>query len=113
MRYNRYRNTKVEVDGIMFHSKKEAQRYQELLLLERGGIISDLKLQPRFLLQDKFKHKDKRYRKIEYSADFQYVEDGDTIVEDVKSFITKKDPVYRLKKKLLLFKYPDINFKET
>jgi len=46
-------------------------------------------------------------------ADFRYIEDGKEVVEDVKSVITKKHPVYALKKKLLLKQYPNINFLET
>ena len=34
--------------------------------------ISDLELQPRFLLQESFKKNGKTYRKIEYVADFAY-----------------------------------------
>ena len=80
----KYKNKKVEIDGIKFDSKKEANRYCELKLLERAGKIFDLKLQPRFLLQENFKYKNKTYRKIEYVADFEYTENGQTVVEDVK-----------------------------
>lgn len=69
---NKYRNKKVIVDGEEFDSKKEGNRYKELRLLERAGEISNLELQPRFLLQDKFKKNGKTYRKIEYVADFMY-----------------------------------------
>ena len=51
---------------------QESRRYKELKLLERAGEISNLKLQPRFLLQDSFKKNGKTYRKIEYVADFMY-----------------------------------------
>ena len=60
---NKYRNKKVIVDGKEFDSKKEGDRYKKLRLLERAGEISDLELQPRFLLQDKFKKNGKTYRK--------------------------------------------------
>jgi len=110
---NKFGNRKVEVDGICFDSAKEARRYRELSLCEKAGAIQKLELQPRFILQESFKQNGKTHRKIEYIADFRYVENGQTIVEDVKSFITKKHPVYALKKKLLLKKYPDINFLET
>lgn len=50
-----------------------------------------------------------------YKADFKYFdnEKGKYIVEDVKSPITAKDKVYRLKIKMLLTKYPDIEFVEV
>ena len=69
---NKYRNKKVQVDMYVFDSIRESQRYKELKLLERAGEISNLKLQPRFLLQDSFKKNGKTYRKIEYIADFSY-----------------------------------------
>lgn len=64
--------------------QQNGQRYRELVLLERAGKISNLQLQPRFLLQESFKKNGKTYRKIEYVADFQYIENSKTIVEDVK-----------------------------
>lgn len=42
---NKYRNNKVTYDGIIFDSKKEAQRYAELKLLERTGRIKELRRQ--------------------------------------------------------------------
>ncbi len=69
---NKYRNKKVIVDDYIFDSVQESRRYKELKLLERAGKISNLKLQPRFLLQDSFKKNGKTYRKIEYVADFMY-----------------------------------------
>ena len=69
---NKYRNKKVQVDMYVFDSIRESQRYKELKLLERAGEISNLELQPRFLLQDSFKTNGKSYRKIVYIADFYY-----------------------------------------
>jgi len=110
---SKFGNRPVEIDGVRFDSGKEARRYNELKLLERAGQIKNLELQPRFLLQEAFKHNGETHRKIEYVADFRYIEDGKQVVEDVKSVITKKHPVYALKKKLLFKKYPDISFLET
>lgn len=105
---NKYRNKKVIVDGKKFDSKKEGDRYKELRLLERAGEISDLELQPRFLLQDKFKKNGKAYRKIEYVADFKYIENGKTIVEDVKGMQTD---VFKLKHKIFEKTYPDLELR--
>ena len=69
---NKYFNKKTVVDGIQFDSKLEANRYCELKLLEKSGEIKDLKLQPKFLLQESFKKNGKTYRKVEYIADFTY-----------------------------------------
>lgn len=105
----KYHSQKTEVDNITFDSKKEAKRYTELKLLQRAGIISNLKLQPRYELQPSFKKHDKTYRKIEYVGDFEYQMNGETIVEDVKGFKTE---AYKLKKKLFEFKYRDKEIKE-
>ena len=99
MAYNKYRNVKTTIDGIKFDSKAEASRYTELKLLEKAGEITDLKLQPRFILQHNFKHKNKTVRAITYMADFQYSENGKEIVEDVKGVETA---VFKIKKKMFL-----------
>lgn len=98
-RYTRnYRNKfgaqRTVRDGVSFHSKKEADRYSELSILERGGIITGLKLQVPF---DLFVNGMKICR---YIADSVYIEDGKQIVEDVKSKATLT-PEYRIKKKLM------------
>lgn len=105
---NKYRNKKVIVDGKEFDSKKEGNRYKELKLLERAGTITDLELQPRFLLQDSFKKNGRTFRKIEYIADFQYIENGKTIVEDVKGIQTD---VFKLKHKIFEKVYPDLELR--
>ena len=98
----KYNNTKTVVDGIKFDSKREAERYKELKLLERAGKISDLILQPRFELLPKHTINGRNVRKIEYIADFQYKENGKTVVEDAKGFKTKE---YLIKKKWFEYKY--------
>lgn len=113
MTYSKYKARKTTIDGITFDSKKEAGRYQELKLLERAGAIKDLALQPRFLLQDKFKYQGKTERKIEYVADFKYLDTktGKVMVEDVKGF---KTDVYKLKRKIFLKQYGgDFEFLES
>ena len=50
-RRGKYNARKVEIDGITFDSLKEANRYSELKLLEKAGLIKDLTLQPRFNLK--------------------------------------------------------------
>ena len=110
----KYHNTKVIYDGIKFDSKKEKTRFITLKQLEKAGIIKELELQPKFLLLDTIHYKGKTYPKTYYKADFKYFdnEKGKYIVEDIKSPITAKDKVYRLKIKMLLTKYPDIEFRE-
>lgn len=111
---NKYRNIKTTYDDIKFDSKKEKNRYIQLKQLEKLGYIKDLKMQVPYLLIDTIKYKGKTYPKTQYYVDFQYTEvkTGKVIVEDVKSEITRKDKTYRLKIKLLLSKYPEIDFEE-
>lgn len=105
---NKYRNKKVIVEDYVFDSIQESRRYKELKLLLKAGQISNLELQPHFLLQDSFKKNGKTYRKIEYIADFKYIEEGKTIVEDVKGMQTD---VFKLKRKLFEKKYPDLELR--
>mgnify|MGYP004457616349 CR=1 FL=1 len=91
---------------VRLHSKKEAKYYSELKIREKAGEIKELKLQPRFLLQNGFSYNGKRYRKIEYIADFEYfdVMENKHVVVDVKGY---KTDVYQIKKKLFLNEYGD------
>ena len=110
---NKYHAKKTEVDGIRYDSKKEANRYQELLMLERAGQIKDLRRQVRYELQEGFIGiSGKLVRPIYYVADADYYEGGKHIVEDVKSPATKTK-TYLIKRKLFRKLYPDVLFKEV
>ena len=95
---SKYGAIKTEIDGIMFDSKHEAKRYQELRLLEQAGEIENLRLQVPYELIEKSKYG----RSIKYVADFVYSRNGLTVVEDAKGVRT---PVYRLKKRMMAEKY--------
>lgn len=105
---NKYRNKKVQVDMYVFDSIQESRRYKELKLLERAGKIQNLELQPHFLLQDSFRKNGKTFRKIEYIADFKYIENGKTIVEDVKGIQTE---VFKIKHKIFEKIYPELELR--
>ena len=113
----KYHSKKTAIDGITFDSRKEAERYSELKLLERCGAISNLELQKVYELIPAQYELYERYGKngnrlkdgkkcIEkscvYKADFVYIdnETGQQVVEDVKGFRTKE---YKIKKKLMLY----------
>lgn len=101
------------MDGITFASRSEMTRYVELKMLERAGVIKDLELQPKYVLQPAFTDKDgKHHREIAYFADFRYlnVSTACNIVEDCKG---QRTEVYKLKIKMLRYTHPDINFIET
>jgi hypothetical protein len=109
---NKYRNIKTVVNNITFDSKKEAARYSELLLLEKAKELSNLQLQKPFEICPK-KNGNKRARY--YVADFVYYDrfSRTWVIEDVKSPITRKNPVYSLKKALILANYPEYEFRES
>ena len=110
----KYGNKKVEADGFMFDSTKEFNRYYELKLLQRAGRIRELEVHPKFELQPKFRdNSGVAHRAITYSGDFAYIENGVHVVEDVKSEMTRTLRHYKDKKKILLYKFPDIVFKEV
>lgn len=98
---NKFNAQKVEIDGLTFDSKKEANRYCELKLLERAGVIHELKTQVFFELIPS----NKKERGVAYVADFTYFENGQYIVEDTKSPATRKIASYIIKRKLMLERY--------
>ena len=110
MGYNKYHNKKTIIDGFKFDSEMESHYYIYLKHLKEIGEVVAFELQPTFLLQEGFNTKEgKRIRCIEYTADFRVIyRDGHEEVIDVKGKMTE---VFKLKKKMLLYKYRDINFK--
>lgn len=111
--YRKYHNTNTIADGIKFDSKLEAERYAQLKILERAGVIRGLELQPSFELLPSFRKNGKTWRKTVYKADFRYIlADGDRIIiEDVKGSTAVITDVFRLKQKLFEYKYPELSIK--
>lgn len=116
----KYGNHKTKIDGIEFASRKEANRYAELKILEQAGEIKDLKLQEKFVLIPAQREPDtigarggvKKGKLIEqelsYIADFVYTETetGRMVVEDVKGYKQSDAAAYRvftIKRKLMLY----------
>lgn len=111
---NKYQAIKTTVNGIEFDSRKEARRYQDLLLLQRAGVIKNLERQVKFVLIPAQYETTIRYGKkgqrlkdgqrllekeCSYVADFVYEDNGKKVVEDTKGFKTKD---YIIKRKLML-----------
>ena len=109
----KYHNTKVTLGGITFDSKLEADRWAELTMLERLGVIQNLERQKEYVLIPTQKlptpisqpSKGGGYMKsvekaVKYVADFVYQKDGQTVVEDTKGFKTEG---YIIKRKLMLY----------
>ena len=100
---SKYHSRKTVVNGIKFDSRREADAYCKLFLLERAGKISNLRLQVPYELQEKFTLKGKTIRAIKYVADFVYTdENGVEHIIDVKGVRTE---VYKLKKKMFMYRY--------
>jgi hypothetical protein len=89
---NKYFAEKVTVDGIVFDSGHEAERYIQLKLFVAAGVIKNLRLQVPFRIEVN------SIRICTYKADFVYEEAGSEIVEDAKGKATR---IYNLKKRLM------------
>lgn len=110
----KYGNAAAQVDGKLFDSRKEANRYMELLIMQRAGKISNLRTQVKYILIPEQRELppegSKKLGKVierecAYLADFAYedLEDGGkTVVEDTKGFRTKE---YIIKRKLMLERF--------
>ena len=95
----KYHNERAERNGVKFDSRKQARRYDELMVMLRAGIISDLRLEPQFTLQESYiTETGERIRAVRYTADFSYRFGGKLVVEDVKSKPTRTKEYLRNKK---------------
>ena len=95
-----------------FDSKGEYARWQDLLLLQKAGVIVGLKRQVRYeLIPAYVTAKGKKCRAVTYIADFRYYDsrEGEWVTEDFKGYVTE---VYRLKRKMMYYRY-GIEIKET
>jgi len=101
----KYNNRKIEIDGYTFDSRLEADFYLRLKPLVKSGKIKELKIHPRYLLQEGFSKNGKHYQPIYYIADFEVLyDDGAVVIYDTKGMRTE---VYKIKKKLFEYKYQD------
>ena len=114
----KYKNKKIEIDGIKFDSTKEGKRYIVLKQALAEGVIQDLKLQVKYELipsikeeyVEHLKTKDKIKTRtlqlpITYTCDFQYLKDGELVVEDIKASPKLLPKEFTLKEKLMFWKY--------
>lgn len=97
---SKWGNVKVVVDNIKFDSTKEAERYIELKLLQTHSVISELRIQVPYQLNDGGKYS------FKYIADFEYISEGKKITEDVKPWDQNKKqfvftPLFKKKAKLM------------
>ena len=102
---NKYRNKKVQVDGIWFDSKKESRIYGELKLLKASGEIVGFELQKVFELIPAQRGEDGKVieRACTYRADFVVTyPDGEVSVIDAKGS-RGLDQKWPIKRKLMLY----------
>jgi hypothetical protein len=87
---NKYGAKKTMVGDIKFDSRREANRWMELQLLERAGEISDLRRQVKVELMGQHRPLFTRTgRKMKMTFDFAYMEDGVQIYDDAKGLPTR------------------------
>jgi hypothetical protein len=107
----KYNNKKVEWNGILFDSRRELDRYLDLLAEVQAGNIGDLMRQVTFVLAPAV-HMEGNARKtpaLRYVADFIYVRHGRLVVEDAKGMKTRA----YLQKKHLMKTVHGIDIKEV
>ncbi len=114
---SKYHAQKTTINGITFDSKLEAERFRQLMLLEKAGKIYALRLQPEFqILHGYINAKTgEKIKSTYYIGDFEYIEKGDNgenevIVEDVKGVETDS---FRIKWKLVRRAYPEYHFRKV
>lgn len=111
---SKYHNVKVRtLDGVIHDSRREATRWNQLRLLEKGGYITNIRRQVRFVLipaqyeastvgrRGGIKRGKLLERECAYVADFVYTDlkTNEIVVEDTKGYRTKD---YIIKRKLML-----------
>ncbi len=95
-------------DGILFGSEAEMRAYKVLRIAAGHGLISDLKLQPRYVLQEPFTDgQGTRHRAVAYVGDFYFIREGKRVVVDVKG---REAPGFRAKWKMAIKLYPEVTF---
>lgn len=97
---SKWNNIICRQDGFTFDSKAELERYNELLLLEKGGKIQEIRVHPiwKFVTAEGIIVR-------RYEADFSYQEKGSLVVEDVKNPINALESKFRRNCKLMLEHY--------
>jgi hypothetical protein len=111
-RFGKYRAVKSQCRAGHTHdSKREAIRCNELHDLQAAGTISDLIIHPQywFVINGRqIKHGNGR--RVGYRSDFEYVENGINVTEDVKGVVVRDWP---LRRAIFIALFPDHQLRET
>ena len=100
---NKYHATKIDSADGKFDSALEYKRWVYLKCLEAEGTIKNLVRQvPYTLIPTQYKNGKVLYRETKYVSDMEYdvVETGEHVVEDVKGIVL---PIFRLKQKMMFY----------
>lgn len=114
MSKSKYNAKKVELDGYVFDSQHERDVYLQLKEMQQRGEIEGLEVHPTFLIvpkqteeytTPKGKVKERVVeRPAYYEGDFYYTDkEGDAHLVDAKSEMTRKLPLYKLKRKMVRY----------
>jgi len=95
---SKYKSKKVIMYGRKFDSLREAARAGTLILEEKAGIIKDLKFQVVYELAPSVIINGRKKPALRYISDFEYIRNGELVVEDVKGMLTI---VYKIKRHLM------------
>lgn len=110
----KYHAKKTTVNGITFASKLEAERFEQLLMLEKAGEICGLMLQVEFQILKGWINPDtgEKTKSRHYVADFVYIDNATNkmIVEDTKGIETME---FRLKWVMVKSLYPQYEFRKV
>lgn len=107
---NKYHARKVTIDNIVFDSLAESRRYTTLKYMQLAGEISALRVHTPFIVVPEFAYLGKKVAAITYEPDFDYLENGNHVCEDVKSPATMTAE-FRIKQKLFWRRFPYIELR--
>ena len=110
--FGKYRAVKAQCNAGHTHdSKREAVRCNELHDLQAAGAISDLIMHPQYWFVINGRQvKHANGRRVGYKSDFEYVENGIKVTEDVKGVIVRDWP---LRRAIFIALFPDYQLRET
>jgi hypothetical protein len=111
-RFGKYRAVKSQCNAGHTHdSKREAVRCNELHDLQAAGAISDLIIHPQYWFVINGRQvKHANGRRVGYKSDFEYVENGIKVTEDVKGVIVRDWP---LRRAVFIALFPGNQLRET
>ena len=93
---SKYRNKKIERNGLTFDSRRELKEWVALESLQHAGVITDLQRQVKYVLIPSQTREDgTKERPVTWTADFVYKRDGKTVVADAKGIRTQQGIIRR------------------